>query len=220
MNLHGGPRSAQLTVASLARLRAGFEHFQFRLIYNLLISKPQPTLQIDRKAHTAEHIASAVIWLGVPLQEIPPARLFADPSREAAARQTVVIHPFASAADKSWPADRFLVLAAHAGLDLIFIGAASDDMTPFRGFRCVQGADLEQVKTLLANATLFIGNDSGPAHMAAAFGVPSLIFFGNSDLDLWRPWKTEAAVLSDPAGIHAITLDRAVAALEHLRVKA
>jgi ADP-heptose:LPS heptosyltransferase len=220
LNLHGGPRSAQLTVASLARLRAGFEHFQFRLIYNLLISKPQPTLQIDRKAHTAEHIASAVIWLGVPLQEIPPARLFADPSREAAARQTVVIHPFASAADKSWPADRFLVLAAHAGLDLIFIGAASDDMTPFRGFRCVQGADLEQVKTLLANATLFIGNDSGPAHMAAAFGVPSLIFFGNSDLDLWRPWKTEAAVLSDPAGIHAITLDRAVAALEHLRVKA
>jgi ADP-heptose:LPS heptosyltransferase len=220
LNLHGGPRSAQLTVASRARLRAGFEHFQFRPIYNLHIPKPQPTLRIDRKAHTAEHIASAVIWLGVPLQEIPPAKLFADPSREPAARQTVVIHPFASAPDKTWPADHFLALATHTGLDPVFIGAAEDDMTPFRGFRCVQGADLEQVKTLLANAALFIGNDSGPAHMAAAFGVPSLVFFGNSDIDLWRPWKTEATVLSDPTGIHAVTLDHAAAALEHLRVKA
>jgi heptosyltransferase III len=220
LNLHGGPRSAQLTAASRARLRAGFEHFQFRLVYNLHIPKPQPTLGIHRKAHTAEHIASAIIWLGVPLQEIPPAKLFADPERAPVAQHTVVIHPFASAADKTWPADRFLALAAHTGLDPVFIGAARDDMTPFRPHRCVQGADLDQVKTLLANAALFIGNDSGPAHMAAAFGVPSLVFFGNSDIDLWRPWKTEATVLSDPAGIHAITLDRAVAALEHLRVKA
>lgn len=220
LNLHGGPRSAQLTVASLARLRAGFEHFQFRPIYNLHISKPQPTLQIDRKAHTAEHIASAVIWLGVPLQEIPPARLFADPEREPVARQTIVVHPFASALDKTWPADHFLALAAHTGLDPVFIGTAEDDMTPFRAFRCVQRADLEHVKTLLANAALFIGNDSGPAHVAAAFGVPSLVFFGNSDIDLWRPWKTEATVLSDPAGIHAITFDRAVHALEQMRVRA
>jgi heptosyltransferase III len=216
LNLHGGPRSAQLTVVSRARLRAGFEHFQFRAIYNLRIPKPQPTLRIDRKAHTAEHIASAVVWLGVPLQEIPAGRLFAQPSQEVDAPHTVVLHPFASAPDKTWPADRFLALAARTGLDPVFIGAATDDMTPFRAHRCVHGAGLEQVKSLLANAALFIGNDSGPAHMAAAFGLPSLVFFGNSDLDLWRPWKTAAAVLSDPAGIRAIPLERAEKALELL----
>ncbi|MGA2184366.1 MAG: glycosyltransferase family 9 protein [Bryobacteraceae bacterium] len=220
LNLHGGPRSAQLTVASRARLRAGFEHFRFRPVYNLRIPKPQPILQISRKAHTAEHIASAVFWLGVPLQEIPTARLFAEPAQRADTPHTVVLHPFASAPDKAWPADRFLALAAHTGLDPVFIGAATDDMTPFRAFRCLQGAGLEQVKTLLAGAALFIGNDSGPAHMAAAFGLPSLVFFGNSDIDLWRPWKTEAAVLLDPAGIRVIPLERAVEALEHLRVKA
>lgn len=219
LNLHGGPRSAQLTVASRARLRAGFEHFRFRPVYNLHIPKPQPTLRISRRAHTAEHIASAVFWLGVPLQEIPAARLFAE-SATTDAKPTVVIHPFASAPGKTWPAERFLALAARTGLDPVFIGAATDDMTPFRAHRCLPGASLEEVKTVLSTAALFLGNDSGPAHMAAAFGVPALVFFGNSDIDLWRPWKTEAAVLSDPAGIHAIPLERAEEALERLRVKA
>jgi ADP-heptose:LPS heptosyltransferase len=152
----------------------------------------------------------------VPLQEIPPARLFAGGN----SHNTVVIHPFASAPDKTWPADRFLALAEHTGLEAVFIGAATDDMTPFRAHRCLQGADLEQVKTLLAGAALFIGNDSGPAHMAAAFGVPSLVFFGNSDIDLWRPWKTDAVVLSDRAGIRAISLERALEATAALGVKA
>ena len=219
LNLHGGPRSAQLTVASRASLRAGFEHFQFRAVYNLHIPKPQPTLQINRRAHTAEHIASAVVWLGVPLQEIPRARLFpADPP--AAPANAVVIHPFASAADKTWPADRFLALAERTGLEPIFIGAATDDFAPFRAHRCLAGTGLEEVKSILAGAALFIGNDSGPAHMAAAFGLPSIVVFGNSDIDLWRPWKTEVVVLSDPAGIHAIPLERAIAALDQLGVRA
>ena len=218
LNLHGGPRSAQLTLASRANLRAGFEHFQFRLIYNLRIPKPQPILRIDRKAHTAEHIASAVFWLGVPLQEIPAARLFANADTRRA--DIVVVHPFASAPDKTWPADRFIALARHSGLEPVFVGGVTDDMTAFRAFRCAQGTSLEKVKNLLATAALFIGNDSGPAHMAAAFGLPSLVFFGNSDIDLWRPWKTDAVVLSDLAGIHAIPLARAVEALERLGVKA
>jgi len=218
LNLHGGPRSAQLTLSSRARLRAGFEHFQFRPIYNLHIPKPQPILHIDRKAHTAEHIASAVFWLGVPVGEIPAAKLFADAGSQRKA--TIIVHPFASAPDKTWPAERFIALAKHSGLEPVFIGAASDDMTAFRGYPCLQGASIEQVKALLATAALFIGNDSGPAHMAAAFGLPSLIFFGNSDIDLWRPWKTDAVVLSDPAGIDAIPLARAVEALELMGVKA
>jgi len=218
LNLHGGPRSAELTLASCARLRAGFEHFRFSPVYNLHIPKPQSILQIDRKAHTAEHIASAALWLGVPRRDIPAARLF--PRSRPARAPVVVVHPFASALDKTWPAERFIDLAENTGLEPVFIGGAGDEMTPFRVFRCLKGASLEEVKELLASASLFLGNDSGPAHMAAAFGLPSLVFFGNSDIDLWRPWKTDAVVLSDPAGIHAIPLARAVEALERLGVKA
>ena len=49
------------------------------------------------------------------------------------------------------------------------------------------GAPLAEVKSLLAGASLFVGNDSGPAHMAAAFGVPVVVIFGSSDPASGRP---------------------------------
>ena len=52
---------------------------------------------------------------------------------------------------------------------------------PFAAFRTLQGAPLGEIKTLLAGASLFVGNDSGPAHMAAAFGLPVVVIFGASD---------------------------------------
>ena len=78
------------------------------------------------------------------------------------------------------------------------------------------GASLEQIKTLLAGAALFIGNDSGPAHMAAAFGLPVVALFGSSDREIWRPWRTESVVLSSPHGIHSIDTPEVLRALEKL----
>ena len=60
------------------------------------------------------------------------------------------------------------------------------------------------MKSLVAGAALFIGNDSGPAHIAAAFGRPVVVLWGSSDLDNWRPWRTENAVLSNANGIQSI----------------
>ncbi len=37
---------------------------------------------------------------------------------------------------------------------------------------------------------LFVGNDSGPTHLAAALSVPVVVLFGSSDSALWSPWKT------------------------------
>ena len=84
----------------------------------------------------------------------------------------------------------------------------------------VQGAALEKVKTLLCGASLFLGNDSGPAHMAAAFGLPAVVIFGASDAAVWHPWKTASEVLQAPGGIEAVTVGRVVEALERLRVRA
>ncbi len=222
INLHGGTRSLQLTLASCARLRAGFEHFRFQAAYNLRIPKPAQILDIGRTAHTAEHMASAMFWLGAPLREIPAARLFT--AQPVARGNYAVLHPFASSVDKTWPAAHFTALAMHleraCGLEAVFVGAASDDMAAFRQFRRVHGASIEELKDLVAGAALFAGNDSGPAHIAAAFGLPVIVFFGNSDIDRWRPWKTESVVLADAAGIHAISPERAIGALERLRVHA
>ncbi len=218
INFHGGTRSAWMTALSGARFRAGFGHFRHQFPYNLRIPRAQEILGVERKVHTAEHLASAIFWLGAPLVEIPRAKLVSPGGPLSDGRGSVsVIHAVAAAAEKTWPADRFLSVAAHlrnAGVEPLFIGAPTDDLGAFRAYRTVQ-ATLADLKALLARARLFVGNDSGPAHMAAAFGLPVVVFFGPSDREVWAPWRTASQVLPITA-----SADDAIAALARLRVAA
>jgi ADP-heptose:LPS heptosyltransferase len=189
-------------------------------MYNVRIPRAQDILHVDRKVHTAEHLASAMFYLGVPEREIPPAQLFTD--RRRVSGTYAVIHPFASAPDKTWPATRFREVALHlreSGIEPVIAGAASDDFADFAEFRTEAGAPLAEVKRLLAGASLFIGNDSGPAHMAAAFGVPAVVLFGASDKVIWAPWKARADILAaEPIG--DIRVEQVIAAADRMRVAA
>ena len=217
LNLHGGSRSTWTTALSGARYRAGFGHFRGQMVYNVRIPRAQQILGVDRKVHTAEHLASAIFHLGAPLTEIPRARLAA-PVRQSTC---VVIHPAAAAPAKTWHVDGFLAVARQlARSDVVFIGGESDDLSPFSEFRTVRGAPLGELKSLLGSASLFIGNDSGPAHMAAAFGVPSVVIFGSSDPAIWGPWRTPAEVVTAPGGIASVTAEQVLEALARLRVHA
>jgi ADP-heptose:LPS heptosyltransferase len=60
----------------------------------------------------------------------------------------------------------------------------------------VRQLELAQTAALLARCDLFIGNDSGITHLAAALGVETLAIFGPSDPAQWRPKGRRAAVLS------------------------
>src|ERR1700689_5516347 len=77
LNLHGGTRSMVLTMASGAGIRAGFEHYRHGFLYSAKIPRAQEILGEERPVHTAEHIASAMFWMGVPRPTIPRARLVA-----------------------------------------------------------------------------------------------------------------------------------------------
>jgi ADP-heptose:LPS heptosyltransferase len=218
IDFHGGTRSAWMTALSGAEHRAGFGHFRHRWAYNARIPRAQEILGVERTVHTAEHLASAMFWLGAPVCEIPQARLVASPVRMT---RQAVIHPVAATPEKTWRADGFLAVArrlTELGLEPVFIGAASDDLSPFRAFRTVTGAPLAQIKTLLAGASLFVGNDSGPAHMAAAFGMPVVVIFGNSNPDIWGPWRTASEVVTAPGGIGHIETAQVLDALARLRV--
>ncbi len=46
---------------------------------------------------------------------------------------------------------------------------------------------------LAARASLFVGNDSGIAHMAAAVSTPQVVVFGSSNVAHWRPWTNAPA---------------------------
>jgi ADP-heptose:LPS heptosyltransferase len=127
LNLHGGTRSAWITALSFARWRAGFGHYRFQHIYNVAIPRAQQVLGEERTVHTAEHVASAMFFLGVPRTEIPAACLYAKPDTRTSAY--CVIHPQATAPEKIWPAERFLSLAGEIqerfGLEPLLDGRGS-----------------------------------------------------------------------------------------------
>jgi ADP-heptose:LPS heptosyltransferase len=212
LNFHGGTRSMLMTLRS--PIRTGFGHHAYSFLYTHRIPRAQEILGVERPVHTAEHLASAIFWLGVPMCEIPRAKLVADPFPQRRA----VIHPFASVPDKAWPADRFVEIARRLQNPVILAGP-HDDVTPFADFEVWKDQPLAQVKRLLSAAHVFIGNDSGPAHIAAAFGVPVVVIFGPSDPVTWAPWRTESHVLRS-GNIGDISIDDVSGAMDQLRVRA
>jgi heptosyltransferase-3 len=218
LNLHGGTRSMWMTLASGAKFGVGFAHHRFSGIYSQRIPRAQEILGEERPVHTAEHLASAMFWLGVPLSEIPRAKLIA--GMPPSYPPYVVLHPFAATAEKTWPAERFIAAADKmqaAGLLPVIVAGPADDATAFSKFQVLRKPPLSELKSLMSGADLFIGNDSGPAHVAAAFGIPVVVLFGPSDPVTWAPWRTEARVLTSRGSIGEIAVEDVMAAAEALR---
>ena len=220
IDFHGGNTAARLTFLSRAEYRAGFGHYKRRAAYNIRIPRAQQILDVDRTVHTAEHMASAIFYLGIDPQPIPRAQLYAAPADPARAPYAI-IHPVAATPEKTWPAANFLRLADHLRcqyqLEPVFIAAQDQDLSPFSRFSTVAGAPLQDLKTLISGATLFLGNDSGPAHIAAAFGVPPIVIFGPSDPVIWGPWNTPGEVIKADGPITAVNPDHVIAAVDRIQ---
>ena len=122
-----------------------------------------------------------------------------------------VVHPGASMPTKTWPAERFagaidLIAERHRLLPVLVGG--EDTLTcseiivqscQHAPFNLVGRANLKELVALLSRAKLFLGNDSGPAQIAARVGVPTVIIFsGTNDVSVWRPPGDNVAVLSHP----------------------
>jgi heptosyltransferase-3 len=209
-NQHGGPRSALLTAAAGAPVRVGWRSGQFSFLYNVQVPGPQ-TFYGDRPVHTVEHRLTQFYWLGLPRAPIPPTKLFpqAD-AAEAAARKLrergvapgqpyAVLRPGATDPAHRWDLSKFARLARWLAeqfrlvplLDLgpgereLFLQARSE----FRSAAAlIDGLDLRELIAVIAGARLFVGNDTGPTHVAAAVGCPVVILFGSSSSQNWRPW--------------------------------
>jgi ADP-heptose:LPS heptosyltransferase len=225
LNFHGGTRSTGLTTASGARFRAGFAHYRANFLYNVQIPRAQEILRSERPVHTAEHLASAMFHLGAPRCKVPRAKLppYPDGPPPFVKENIAILHPVATARDKTWPAANFVAAAerlAKLGLEPVFIGGPGDDLLPFGRYRCVSGAPLRDVQKLIASAAVFVGNDSGPAHIAAAFGVRTVVIFGSSDPAIWGPWRTAGEAVSAPGGIAGVAVAQVLEAVQRLRVAA
>ena len=100
LNLHGGMRSARMTALSGAKFRVGFGHFRHPWVYNARIPTAQEILGVERTVHTAEHLASAMFWLGAERVEIPRAKLVVEGPRMGPPQQFAVIHAVAATPER------------------------------------------------------------------------------------------------------------------------
>lgn len=110
----------------------------------------------------------------------------------------VVVHPGAGSGKKCWPPEKFLELAgrlAAAGKRVQFVlGEVELERWPARqveqfstaGEVC-RPATLVGLMDVLIRASAFVGNDSGPGHLAGILGIPTVSVFGPTDAARWKP---------------------------------
>jgi ADP-heptose:LPS heptosyltransferase len=152
----------------------------------------------------------------------PSPFLYTSSAQEARADALVgggpilALAPAAKTSAKRWPVERFAEVAAElldrrgplVGGRVMLIGAAGEAplfapiRTAFAPGRVIEvfGLDLLLVYACLKRASLFIGNDSGPMHLAAAAGAPTLGLFGPTDERVYHPWGENTAAVTDTIG--------------------
>jgi ADP-heptose:LPS heptosyltransferase len=120
----------------------------------------------------------------------------------------IVIHPFAAWRFREWSLGNFASLAQsivlETGMDIVFICSEDEKRalevlkTTFRSeprIRFFASGNLTESASLMKGAIAFIGNDSGPLHLAASLGVPVIGLFGPADPLLTGPRNSRAICL-------------------------
>jgi len=211
-NLHGGTTSTFLTRATGAKHRVGFTHYQYSRLHNHIAPS---SLEIWRRPtlHSVEQQLALIGWTGVPVTDRPPTRLaITEEALQSVAgklrdkefhgfekgERFAVVHPTAAFDTKQWAMENFVSVAKEL---------RERNMTPIAIVSSPETAQLEllasvqvvglsnlslpEVTALSSRACLFVGNDSGVAHIAAAAGVPCVVIFGSSNRNHWRPWTRQ-----------------------------
>lgn len=162
------------------------------------------------------------VFAAVGAGDIPPGYIQLNPSASAKAdgilgelrsevgRPIVVLHTGATKAYKKWPLPSFCELAEllhEAGFACALAGAGPDDKqanTSLKAQLAEKGIKVQDLTDQLSLAELarflsqtqgFIGNDSGPFHLASALGVPGCSIYGPTELELWGPLNPVSRVV-------------------------
>ena len=165
----------------------------------------------DGARHAIDYYLAQVQPFALSLVE--PAPIIDCP---AAAGGCVVIHPFSGSRLKNWPLERFQELARRlpAEFEVFWCAGPEEELPEARRFD-----NLYDLACWLAGARLYIGNDSGITHLAAAVGAPVVAIFGPTDPRVWAPRGSRVKVVAAAlAGgpVESVSLDRVALAADEL----
>lgn len=266
-NLHGGTTSTLLTRATGARYRVGYEYYQYSSLYNHRLSSSSDFWQRE-KTHSAEQQLALLGFVGIPVEDRPKSHLAVTDAAlcsverklaEQAKRQALagvsgrrpsyaLLHPAGLFKTKQWPVENYARVAdflSVQGIASVAVGAKHERpvLDELRRhcrseIAIFDDLSLPEITALAADAAIFVGNDSGIAHIAAAVNTPTVVTFGSSNRDHWRPWTDapneivfnefdcqpcpgyECKVFGDPKCILSVSTDQVIGAIERVFTKA
>jgi lipopolysaccharide heptosyltransferase II len=208
-NLHGGTTATFFAFASAAPHRVGFQNYQYGFLYNQLLSSASDFWQKEF-THSAEQQLALLGFTGVPVEDRPKSRLIVSESAKKSIDEKLktknqepnaeiaLFHPAAAFETKQWSTEKFARTAeflSEKGLQTIAVATKKErevlenlkkhSKVPVLTF---DDLTLPEITALASRARIFVGNDSGIAHIAAAVKTPTIVIFGASNINHWRPW--------------------------------
>ena len=173
------------------------------------------------RVHVVDHHLSLFADQALTAEDRAPRVAIGAPDSTA---HPIVLHPGSGSPNKNWPVERFVSLAAalaENGPLAWVIGPAEEEsgVAAKIGAAAIPGATVWRDLALadlargLSDARLFVGNDSGVAHLAAAVGCPTVVLFGASDPVVWAPRGRTVVVVGDgTSGMASIPVTAVLAA--------
>lgn len=120
-------------------------------------------------------------------------------------RKVLVFAPGSGAREKNWPFEFYLEVAAwwkkkFTGESIVVLGPVEEERgqsaRDWEHMRVAGGLELAKLAALIRRCDLYLGNDSGVTHLAAALGVEAVALFGPTDPLQWAPYGERITVVT------------------------
>ncbi|KPJ59912.1 MAG: hypothetical protein AMJ46_09060 [Latescibacteria bacterium DG_63] len=203
IDLFSNPRSALLTACTMAKKRVGTHHFWRTWAYNVNVRVGSHIRSAVE--HHLEHLRSIGLdatpsqpELFVTKEEMEDGERLMRAAGVSEASKTILLQPGAKWQAKRWPVRRFGELAeliCDESLGVAFLAGPGEETVVVESrirvpqTQVISGLTLRQLMRVLSVCAGYVGNDGGPAHIAAALRRPTVVVFGPSEPDIWFPYE-------------------------------
>jgi len=206
IDLFGNPRSALLTFLSGARTRVGLDRPGRGKLFTVRVhdeAGPKTAIEFYMQFLRAIGVPQSSGRTEIYLKDDECAgahRLIAGVVRRPG--PVIGLHPGATWPAKRWLPEHFAEVAKRISKQFeaqVILTAGPNDHDVIRAVQksmdvalpVFSGLPLRQLAALLGQCTVYVANDSGPMHIAAAVGTPTIGIFGPGEENIWFPYAEE-----------------------------
>ena len=220
VDLRKHPETRSVLQHTGARYVAGFDHRNLFPWLDVALDWGGDQTLVRKRQHVADDLVNLCDAIAAACEDErasiprPAGRLPASLTRRLerfAGRPLVCVHPIAGTETRQWPPSYFAAvidrLIQEEGARVVLIGGPGDTAVteeligqlrrPEGVVSLIGEVPLDQLPGLLAAASLFLGNNSGPHHIAAGLGVPTVgVHSGTVDAQEWGPIGPAAVAIT------------------------